>query len=304
MQGCREVADSKVYGTQKTQIVDSSDTAVLSSTSTNQTNGAQKTQIVDGSGNVIGSLENAFDVHIKDVHDDLINRYLVSFSGTTSNLNAAASVGDTALTVVSDAAFTVGDWINITEGNTEETNFIKITAKPGGNVLTLDRPIDNAYTTGTPAVVEIVENNIASTAGTLAAPISYKIQPPANETWHIIRLLLTISDATNTAMTINLFGNIAALTNGVVVRRDNNGTKTTLTNWKSNADFYEDAYDVDLTLQSPGTEKGMAVRWTIEKAGSYVKLEGANSDYLEVLIQDDLTALDDFQIKIQGHPEG
>lgn len=260
--------------------------------------------IRDTSGNVVNVLNNALNVHITDVHDNLVNRYLANFTGTTSNLNANASAGDTSLTVVSDAAFTVGDWINITEGTTEEPNFLRVTDKPGGNVLTLDRPIDNAYTTVTPAVVEIVVVNLATTLGTLAAPISYKIQPPSNETWHILRLLVTITDDTPTAMTYAVFGNIAALTNGVVVRRDNNGVHHTLTNWKVNADFIEDAFDWDPDITSPSNEYGMKVRWSFSKAESYIKLVGSTNDHIEILVQDDLTALDDFQIKAQGHVEG
>lgn len=271
---------------------------------TNQTDGGQKTQIVDGSGNVIASLDNALNVHRADVHDTIINRYLVNFTGTTSNLGAAASAGDTALTVVSDAGFAVGDWLRVTEGVIEETNFLKVTAKPGANVLTLDRPIDNAYTTGTPAVVEIVEPNIATAVGSLNIPISFTLVPQADETFHILRLLLSAESSAESS--VDEFLSLATLTNGVVVRVVNNGVTRILTNWKKDADLIEDMYDLEQIEKPPAGKFGQRGRWTFKKVSSFVSLIGTTGDYLEVLVQNDLTGstLDDFQIKAQGHLEG
>jgi hypothetical protein len=251
------------------------------------------------SGDTVGVTDNKLDVHVADIHDTLISRNAVNFSGTTSNLNANASVGDTALTVVSDVAFAVGNWIDITEGNIEEPNFLQITAKPGGNVLTLDRPIDNAYTTATPAVVEIVDPDMSSANGTLAVPVSYKLQPPANQVWHILRQILTMQDGT--AMDTSLFGGAAALANGVVIRKNINGTITTLTHWDSNIDVMENSFDFNFHGKAPAGSYGLVSRFTYNRVAAYVHLDGSTSDYLEVLIQDDLTVLEDMQIMFQGH---
>jgi hypothetical protein len=259
-------------------------------------------QLQDGSGNPIESLNGAINVHVADVHDTLINRNAANFTGTTSTLNGAVSAGAVQITVNDAATFVATDWLQLTDGTTQETNFVQVVDATADPVLEIDRPLDNSYSNG--AGVEKVLVNLASTVGSRAAPISYIIQPPTDETWHILRMLISITDDTNTAMTYAVFGNIAALTNGVVVRRDNNGTHMTLTNWKKNADFIEDAYDWDPNITSPANEYGMKVRWTLEKAGSYVKLIGSTNDHIEILIQDDLTALDDFQIKLQGHKEG
>lgn len=273
----------------------------LKDISVNQTNSTHKTQVVNSVGDAVGITNNALDVHVSDVHRSLLNRYMTQFSGTTSNLNVNASIGSTDLTVVSDAAFSAGDWIYIHEGATEENNFLKVTAKPGGNVLTLDRPLDNAYTTITPAIVELVYVNMALFNGSLVTPVSFTIQPPSDEVWHMRRLLLTLQD--NTVMDTSKFGGGTVLTYGIVVRVDNNGVKYTITNWKSNADFMEDSYDVTFHDKAPAGNYGLAMRWSPDKVDAYIRLDGATNDYLEVLIQDSLTGLVDCQIKVQGHKE-
>ena len=251
----------------------------------------------------VGSTQGAINTHVSDVHRKMINRYFIESSGTSSNVNANASAGDTAVTVVSDAAFTVGDWVNISEGDTEETNFAKITAKPGANVLTLDRPMDNAYTTSTPATVEIVDPNIATAAGSLAAPVSYKLQPPSGEVWHIWRVVWAA--ITDSQSATNKFLSLTALTNGVVMRINNDGVTRLISNWKTDQDLMEDMFDFDSVPKAPANKFGLKGRFTIKKSDAYVHLDGSTSDYLEILLQDDLTGgdLEDAQFKAQGHIE-
>lgn len=261
--------------------------------------------VITARDNVSGTFVNItstaakIDTHVADIHQRMINRYIVRFTGTTSNLNVNASAGDTSLTVVSDVAFTVGDWIQITENSTEETSYMQITAKPGGNVLTLDRPLDNAYTTVTPAVVEIVVLDMATAIGTLASPISFTLAPPSDEVWHIWRLLMTIQDGSS--MDTSLYAGSPALTNGVLIRINNDGVTRVLTNWKKNADMMEDAFDIDFHDKAPAGSFGLSVRWTIKKTDAYIHLDGSTNDFLEVLIQDDLTVLENQEIKGQGH---
>ncbi len=70
--------------------------------------------------------------------------------------------------------------------------------------------------------------------------------------------------------------------------------------WKS----FETWISSSLVLKNYGT----AGRWSYkQRTGTVIRLDGAQSDELQVLVQDDLTAetgeLVDFQIKMQGHVE-
>lgn len=266
----------------------------------NQTDGSQKTQIVDGLGAVVGSIHEALNVHVKDVHEVLVNRYLANYTGVTSDLNANADAGDIQIEVVSDTAFTALDYIHIKEGSVEEPNCFQVLTKPGGNILTIDRPLDNSYTTTTPATVEIVDVDLSNANGTLAAPISFKILPLPGITFHLLRMLWEIQDGT--AMDTERFGGASALTNGCLVRVHKTGYPVfTMTNWKSNGDVMLDGFDFNFHDKAPAGLFGAVARISPYKVGAFVKLIGTNGDWAEILVQDNLTVLEAFQIKIQGH---
>ena len=277
----------------------------LTAIETNQTDATQKSQIVDGSGNVIGSLNNALNIHDADVHVTMVHRNLVNVTATTSTLASGASAGDTVITIQNGdmASFAVGDKISITEGNTEEPNCLTITVKGAAppDTLTLDRPLDNAYTTS--ATVTKVEENLVAN-GSLSSPISYTLTPPADETWHILRVLGSFVMANDSSF--NEFCSIAALANGVTIRENDGGTWKTLDNWKDDAAMAEAAFDLETVAKAPAGKSGQRLRWTFKKSSSIVKLEGANSDYLEFLVQDNLTGGDCEVIHFtaQGHKEG
>lgn len=260
----------------------------------------------DGSGNAINSLSGALDVHSADVHIVPANRRFAQFPGTnTTTLNANASAGDTAIDIQAAdyGNYDVGDWLFLEDGNMQETEFLQITVKPGSPTLTLDRPLDGPYASAT-TTVEEVEPNIATGNGTLAAPISFKIQPPGDEVWHITRINITSTQSAESD--ISEFLSLTALTNGVVIRQDNNGTKKTWTVWKSDANMMEDYYDIDPVPKPPAGNFGQRGRWWLKRSDVVIKLDGAINDFMELLIQDDLTGstLTDFEVKALGHKEG
>jgi len=102
-----------------------------------------------------------------------------------------------------------------------------------------------------------------------------------------------------------LFGGLTALTNGCVIRRydGTTGTFGKFTTWHSNIDIINDMFDVVYSDAPKQGLQGLRFRWTISKVGVAVKLDGDAGDYVEILIQDDLTALDSFTIKAQGHSD-
>ena len=213
----------------------------------------------------------------------------------------ASSKQDTLIVVTNGGLFSVGDEIQITNG-AEGTTFPTITVI-ATNTLTLDRPLDHAYIIG--ATVEVVSTNMA-VLGTLASPISFKAEPNSSELWHAIRFLFTMTHAA--AGDLGLFGNGSALINGVVLRIykasiDQYGTFTV---WKTNSDIKDNMYDVNFDTRSGGGGTyGTTGRGSIKiGTGAVPKVDGADGDFIEMLIQDDLTGLVSFKQKIQGHVEG
>jgi hypothetical protein len=103
---------------------------------------------------------------------------------------------------------------------------------------------------------------------------------------------------------LGLFGNLAALTNGVLLRAKINGNYGTLTNWKTNANIKTDMFDVVFDNRSGGGGTwGTTGRGTFREAGAVLRLDGDTADQFELYVQDDLTTLLTFTMKVQGHLE-
>lgn len=262
---------------------------------------ALKISVHDGAGVPIGSLNGALNVHDADVHDQVVNEYFHRHTGVADTIAVASSKQDTSIVVTNGGLFSVGDEIQISNG-AEGITFPTITII-ATNTLTLDRPLDHAYIIG--ATVEVVSTNMA-VLGSLASPISFKAEPNSTELWHVIRFLFSMTHST--AGDLGLFGNQTALANGVVLRIykaefDQYGTFTL---WKTNSDIKDNMYDVDFDTRSGGGGTyGTTGRGSIKiGTGAVPKVDGAQGDFIELLIQDDLTGLVSFRQKIQGHIEG
>lgn len=258
-------------------------------------------RLLDAYGSPIGSLRGAIDVHLADVHYVTINDFVHRHVAPGTTLAAPSAVGARQITVVSAAGFTVGSLVHfgMTPGGSSEPIHPEITAV-AGTLITLDRPLDNAYAAGFMVAVAIV--NLAALAGTPAAPVSYQYWPMAGRIEHIQRLMVQMTHST--AADDSSFGNLLRLLNGVVLRARVNGVVGTLTNWKSNGDMRMDMFDVIYTDKAGPSTFGVSARGAFSDIGVVLRLDSAQGDYFEILIQDNLTALASFKIKMQGHVEG
>lgn len=249
----------------------------------------------------INSFRGALKVDTALVHKEGVNLFFFRETGVSSTLAVAASDGDTSITVASAVGFNTGDRLRLNSTIATGQPFLFIT-NIVGNVLTLDRPLIIDLDIGDAADIVTTSLNVN---GTLALPVTFKIIPPNGTLsliWQLTRIIINMTDAT--AMDDGKFGGITGgLTNGVVLRVvKGSGEIQELTNWKKNGDLALDMYDVtyvDDTL-GPAGLYGLRGRWTFTKAEFIVELDGLNGDYFELLVQDDLTGLDSFEIKSQG----
>jgi len=245
--------------------------------------------------------QGAMNIHDLDNHRVSLIEPFLFYSGTIQKLSAPATAEDTSIIVTNGAAFSVSDKIKLTEngGSTSyETGFFVIN-NIATNTLTLDRPIDNTYTTN--ADVEIVEDNM-NVIGSLGSPILYELKPPPSgdmSQWHIDRVLLTATDAV--AMDDGKFVSIAALTNGLTMRENKSVGFHTITNWKTNEDMRRTFYDLTYTSKAPAGQNGLVGRFSNKLFDVIYALDGALNDTLEILIQDDLSDLTTFKVMAEGH---
>ena len=242
----------------------------------------------------------ALDVHDADIHSAMFNEYFHQHTATVTTLSVAASAGDTSIEVTSIAGFAKGNFLQLENGIVEPT-FPQISVIPAGTTLILDRPLDQDLPIGANVTKLLVDMNVV---GTLANPQIFEVVPDNTEFWHIISFILSATFPT--AAADDLFGDGTALPNGCTLRGYNGttGLYRTFTNWKTNADIKLDMYDLPYTDKAGGTNHGMNGNGDIHnRTGAVPKLDATKGDRLELLIQDDLSALVTFRLKAQGHIE-
>lgn len=245
--------------------------------------------------------QGSLSVHEKCVHATVVNSNIHRHLGTIGVMTVIAPIGSTSVTASNASAFQVADRVAVYASGVTvvESRFPRVTGV-SGDVVTLDSPIDIAYAIG--STIETVSIELNAT-GSLASPITYVAGPPTSQVWHITNMTLTMSD--NVDMDDGKFGGMTALTNGVTVRTKRNNVYHTLTNWKNNSAIIRDTGLITYASKAPAGTYGLSSEWNIkEHTESSLILNGATSDKIEVLVQDNLSDLLSFRIKVQGHIEG
>lgn len=259
-----------------------------------------KVALCDSAGNLLKSADGALNIHDPHVHTEIVNHQFRQ-NGTTvaTTIASAVTAGDTSITVASATGITVGMKLLIGD-SPDERHVSTVTSVTGAPTIQLDFPLDNSYAIGEAVIDVLTSMNVT---GTLAAPKSYKIAPLVTEIFHITSLQLAMTHGT--AGDNGLFGNLTALTNSVVLRKYDGLTTTfeTIAVWKSNGDIVVDGFEIAYASRSGGGGAyGTNAKWeTANLSGAIIQLDGSNGDYLEILIQDDLSTLDDFIMHAQGH---
>ncbi len=130
----------------------------------------------------------------------------------------------------------------------------------------------------------------------------FYIEPAVTEKFLLTRLIVTVEDGQG--MRAERYGALAsALTNGITVRVSNDsGVIVSLDGGvpvKANAEWGRLCYDVDVKSWGAGNEL-LLVRWTFEKTGDVLTIDGGLDHKLEVVLNDDFTGLVHQYFMVQG----
>ena len=243
------------------------------------------------------SKEGVINVHSgPQIRDIVGSQVYLQTPILVTTLTAAANSQDRDIVVASTAGVLVGHKAAL--GVLGSTQRVPLTiVNIVGNTLTLSVPLDLSYASGSTVVILSAALNVA---GTAANPVVFVAAPPANATWHISRLTLNIVHGT--AGDMGLFGDLAPLTYGVALRLLIGGVYYTYTAWRTNGDIATDMYDLRFdTRSSGGGSYGTTARLDIRDSDTVIELNGDTNDSFQILVQDDLSSLDDFQIRLLGH---
>jgi hypothetical protein len=236
------------------------------------------------------------DVLLGDQTTPAFDAYF-GFEKNTTTLDADASKEDTTLTFAAGHGAINGDGILII--NTTAF-FAKIT-NVAVNTITIDTPLSADFSSGD--TVTINDIDISNANGSLVAPVVYDIELPSiGLTIDVTRIMIQMITASGVSLAE--FGDIVALTNGIVLRKvPATGDNIVYWNIKNNAEFGLHAYDLTLyNAAGPFGTDGLSVRSTFagqDKRGVAVRL--GVGDALQLLVQDDLRGITTFNMLAEGH---
>lgn len=248
----------------------------------------------------------AINVELQDQHSDIVDLLMsrklddVTVLENTSIDDKAINIETTGTTPV------VGDYLCLKETTYFYQGRIQSVTPIAGNQYTLglNTPLDYAFTTSGCCALTSIEMNVNGSV----TPVVFSVSPvglTSGVSWDICRMIITVIDAT--AMDDGLFGGGTELTNGVVFRVKYNGKYKNIFTARTNGDFRLRSFDVnyvDATL-GPGGLYSFGCRRSFngqDKNGVSIRLENdVDPDEFQVIIQDDLTVLDGFNLVLQGH---
>jgi hypothetical protein len=205
------------------------------------------------------------------------------------------------ITVASTTNFVDGTLVQVSSGAGEFFRAHQIGA-PAGNVLTLDTPATKVFAIGAtvlPLSHDMAVDGSVTPVPFQIGPIGTAIEVDITRILGVIYDVGTLSDLT--------FGAIAGgLTNGLVFRHFKDATSDYDNYWnvKTNGDIALLCYDLTFNESGLGPSASDSVRFRLTygsqgKHGVTLRLEA--SDYLELLVQDDLTDLVAMDVMAQGH---
>lgn len=240
-------------------------------------------------------LNGAIPVNIQDQHTQALDLHFIQVQGAATTLTVQADPGDMTITVADTTGFVAGNVVGLISG-ASEFYFGKQVGAVAGNVVTLDTPIDKVFTTAISSVVTAKDQMAVNGSATTQI---FEIGSPLGVAVDITRLTGYIQSGT--AMDDTKFGDLAVLTNGVVLRV-NGAEIDNVWNVKTNGEIGLLCFDSAISDRAPAGSFGLRFRNTYAgptKHGVTLRLEAG--DTLEVLIQDDLTSLESFRMMAQGH---
>lgn len=216
----------------------------------------------------------------------------------TITLSATPTVDSYTIELTAGHGVVNDDYLQILEQNGEPRLFTAKALNVATNTVTLDSPVPFAFL---PAAASIIKYNPNLNLDGSVTKIVTGWTNPYDVGIDITLLIFHIED--NVAMDTGKFGGITALTRGIVLRKNNNdGTYVNYWNIKKNGGFSAIAYELEYDTKAPAGLYAIRCRLSYggqDQYGVVIRLDPGQS--IELLIQDDLTDLSEFDATIEGH---
>lgn len=214
-----------------------------------------------------------------------------------TTLTVETAIDDMTITVASATGFSAGKYVGIfsfTTGRFYQGRVLSVSDL----VITMDTPLDSIFPVD--SVVGVGIDDMSVDGSTTTQIFSVRgADPGINVYLDITRLIFECF--TETAVTLAKFGDITALTKGIVLRI-NNGVTYNVFNVKSNGGLAGIMFDLNPYTSFGLGQNGFIARLTFSgqsEMGSVIRI--GPGEELQLLIQDDLSDLQRFRIAVEGH---
>lgn len=237
-------------------------------------------------------------VYIQDQTTGALDLPFLSDINTTT-LAADTSIDDRTVTLTTGHGAVVGNILEVADDNNGSNYIQSEILGVAGDDVTIDSPINKNYLAASSTV--IISKKDMNVDGSVT-PAIYAVKPLSGQVGDMVRVICAITD--NAAMDFETFGGIPKLTNGIVLRVKNpDGSYRHLANFKTNGEIASYSFDTKYETNNGGGVRGFTARMTWggqTKHGVVVRLDGNLGEELQIVIQDDLTALQNMIWIAQG----
>lgn len=242
----------------------------------------------------------AVDVAIQDqITPPVIANFnqILGFSLTS----VATVIGEYTITVDDASSFSSGNYV-IMYSPSDLRFYLGHVLSKATNMLTMDNPLDFAFPVG--SVIKSTNTNLAVNGGT--TPVVFGLRGvsetyPFDVVFDVTRIMFFCETAS--ACSLALFGDLTALTKGLVLRKKN-GDYYNIFNVKSNGELAGIMYDFQIIASTNPVfgQDGFIGRLTFagqDKIGVALRLRSGED--VELLVQDDLSGLTKLEVVAEGH---
>ena len=248
------------------------------------------------SGETARVTNGGLDVNVQDQHTRALDLLFIQAAGVPTTLSVESVPDTRTVTLTSTTGFVAGIYVGVFSLGADFYLGQQLGA-PAGNVITLDTPMDKVYPVGSLVLPFTFDMNVD---GSSVRKIFQVGSAGSGIDLDITRIVGHIQ--AGAAMDDSLFGNLAALVNGCVLRRAD-GSYQNLWNVKTNGDLgLLSGVDFEYTDSAPAGSFGARFRIGYggqDKHGVTLRLLAGET--LEFIIQDNLTGLEAFHMMAQGH---
>lgn len=257
----------------------------------------QTVQIEGANGGSPRVTNGGLDINIQDQFTPLINLYFAQAKGAPTTLTANVAIGDTTFVVADATDYVIGDYIGVFSGVSGEGRYyFADVLGVSGTTITVDTPFDFAFQSGDPTISTTKDLSVNGSV----TPQIFGVPGTGDYDIDITRLIFTMN--LSSVGDDGKFGNITALTNGLVLRTKD-GVYRNIFNVKDNGELAGVSYDMTYTIRSTGGGTyGLRCRYTFagqSKQGVTVRLK--EGEELQFIVQDDLTGITRFHVLAEGH---